>query len=90
MGVLAFLIILLFIVIAALFVVGILFFLCYRRMKKYSVKKTDDLVSGGGRFSEERDITKTPIFSCESPSRKASFARCVYLIGSVCLWQRID
>ena len=79
-GVLAFFIVLLLIVIIALAVVGVLFFLCYRRMKEYSTKKTHNFDSGdGGRFSEERDITKTPTFSCESPSRKASVARCVYL-----------
>lgn len=79
-GVLAVFIVLLLIVIVALVVVGVLIFLCYKRMKMYSTKETAD--DGGGRFSEEPDLTKTPnSYSCHSPesphlhSRKGSISR---------------
>ena len=60
-GVLSFFIVLLFIAIVVGIVVGVLVFLCYKRMKIYTAKDSaDEYDNTGGRFSMERDITKTP------------------------------
>ena len=81
---LAVFIVLLIILIAVGIVVGVMFFLCYKRMRSFSL---DEASNGGGHFSAASDITNKAApnvydEACHSPmstlqqSRKGSISRC--------------
>ena len=72
--------------IIAIAIGGVLLAICFYNMRGHLFKVTDERDNGGGRFSEERDMTKTPnSYSCNSPdsahrrSRKDSASRYAYL-----------